>query len=265
MPAAIPPTSDTRAVADFADMLVARFLEARHSINPLGRVEADIEALNLIYLMIRHVEGVACLSREDLALLPPALVASRAAFEAGVRALWLLQPLDPFDRDARYLAHLRTEESFRERRLRDATTTPPPATAAALASIRSFRTAVEAALPPHIKRIPQAPRFDRMLAAVGIPEFYDLYAFLSQTAHGTHIATHLFRKHLGSAKVIGEFITPSAWSTPFRTGISALLHAGSQFLTVKGGSVARFCPPDLREYGYALLDALESTTAQTTS
>ena len=43
--------------------------------------------------------GVITLARTDLVLLPPAQVAARAAFEASVRAAWLVHAADPFERE----------------------------------------------------------------------------------------------------------------------------------------------------------------------
>jgi hypothetical protein len=73
---------------------------------PIGRYEADVEAGNLLKLVIRHVEGVIALSLNDLVLLPSAMVIARACYEAAIKAMWMATPDDPFDREVRWLAHL---------------------------------------------------------------------------------------------------------------------------------------------------------------
>jgi hypothetical protein len=56
----------------------------------LGKYEAEIEAWALFNLAIRHIDGVIALARHDLILLPPALMAARAGFEAAIKAAWLV-------------------------------------------------------------------------------------------------------------------------------------------------------------------------------
>src|SRR5262245_45407378 len=88
-----------------------RYLRARSTLpDTFGAWEANVEALNLTYLVIRHVEAITELAQKDLVLIPTATLAARAAFEASVRTRWLLLPDDSFDREARYLAHLAGEE-----------------------------------------------------------------------------------------------------------------------------------------------------------
>ena len=58
------------------------------------------------------------LSPDRLSLLPPAKAAARAAFKSSVKAAWLVHPRDPFEREARSLAHLRTEEDYLNRQMK---------------------------------------------------------------------------------------------------------------------------------------------------
>jgi hypothetical protein len=92
-------------------------LEGRpiHIPDVFGKYEADIEAWLLFNLAIRHTEGVIALARHDLILLPPAQMAARAGFEAAVKAAWLVDADDPFDREARWLAHLSFQERYLSR------------------------------------------------------------------------------------------------------------------------------------------------------
>jgi hypothetical protein len=64
---------------------IGRLIRAWAGCRPLGEYEADGEALNLLKLIIRHVESVVALASRDLVLLPSALVVARAACEVGHR------------------------------------------------------------------------------------------------------------------------------------------------------------------------------------
>jgi len=97
------------------DGAIQAFLTRRKSLPPLGRWEADIEANNLFNLAIRHIESIVELARRDLVLLPSANVLARAVFETSVKAAWMVQPDDPFQRELRWLAHLQEEVRMHDR------------------------------------------------------------------------------------------------------------------------------------------------------
>jgi hypothetical protein len=59
-------------------------------------------------LLIRHLESVCELAGHDLVLLPSAIVLSRAAFEASVRARWMLRRLTRMSERLRWVLHLRS-------------------------------------------------------------------------------------------------------------------------------------------------------------
>jgi hypothetical protein len=106
-----PITAPLARVCVLLDDLLGQFITAcRESLPPLGKYEAEVEALNLFKLAIRNIEGVIALARTDLVLLPPAIASARAGFEAAVKAAWLIDADDPFDREARWIVHLASEE-----------------------------------------------------------------------------------------------------------------------------------------------------------
>ena len=111
----LPITREVEVACEELDRAIGLFLEARKTLPPLGRYESEIEAVNLFALAIRDIEGVVALAREDLVLLPPAMAAARAAFEAAVKGAWIVDVDDPFEREVRWLAHLKAEERFYER------------------------------------------------------------------------------------------------------------------------------------------------------
>jgi hypothetical protein len=117
-PTIMPITAEIRAKCDRLDEMIAEFIAARKNL-VLRKYEAPVAALLLFNLTIRNVEGVIALARTDLVLLPPALIIARAAFEASVKAAWIMIPADPFERETHWLAHLKSEKSYLEREIKE--------------------------------------------------------------------------------------------------------------------------------------------------
>jgi Family of unknown function (DUF5677) len=192
----LPTTEPVARVCTLLDDLVGKFIATCRNRPPrVVEYEAEVEALNLFKVAIRNIEGVITLARNDLILLPPALAAARSCFEAAVKAAWLVNADDQFDREARWLVHLASEERYLARvaaRLEklgyDVTDLRQRET-----DIRNFRLAVDKKLPQHIARLKGTPSFEEMLAALGAQELYSFYLLLSQSAHAEHQATWLYR------------------------------------------------------------------------
>jgi hypothetical protein len=240
----LPITEPVARVCVLLDDLVGKFIAAyRDTLPSFGRYESEIEALNLFKIAIRNIEGVIALAREDLILLPPALAAARACFETAVKAAWLVDADDPFDREARWLVHLASEERYCARvadrlaklgndvtDLRDRET-----------KIRDFRLSVETKLPRHTARLKATPDFEKMLTALGGERLYSFYILLSQSAHAEHQATWSYRRGgLGTKKLIGEFIQPADWFFPLRVAFLSFSHACRVFLGRLGGKPEEF-------------------------
>lgn len=181
----------------------------------LGKWEADVEAFHLLLLSACHASSTAHLARISQSLQPSTFALARVCMECGARALWLLQPDQPFEREARWLAHLHSDASASERlgkALKGPNLRHPLEDVAC--QIREFASAVEAKLPTNVDRVTQVPNFRSILEAIGNPEKYALYVQLSQITHGTHFATGTFRRNLGSLKQYGEFIRTEDWYFP---------------------------------------------------
>jgi hypothetical protein len=170
---------------------------------------------------------------------------------------------DPFDREARWLVHLASEERYLNRISRIADRSPRLKWDVAglreeEKSIRRFRLAVEAKLPPHIRRLERSPTFDAMLAELGGEALYLFYVRLSQTAHGEHAATWLYRAGgLGTEKRSGEFITPSDWFIPLRVGFLSFASPAQIFLGRVTGSAEKYLSDELREKIEEMLSRIE--------
>jgi hypothetical protein len=246
----LPITGSIKSVCVLLDEVLSDFITIYRDTPPSFRYEAHREALNLFKIAIRNLEGVIELARHDLILLPPALAAARACFEAAVKAAWLVNADDPFDREARWLVHLASEERYlarmadRLQRLKwDAAGHRQQEKI-----IREFRLSVETQLPPHIRRLERSPSFDAMLAELGSEALYLFYVNLSQTVHGEHAATWLYRGGgLGTENQSGEFITPSSWFIPLRVGFLSFCAPAQIFLRRVTGSTANYLSDDLQK------------------
>ena len=211
-----PPTSEALAACAALDRVIASFGTARSTLPP-SSYEADVEAVNLFNLVIRHVQGVLAMARTDFGLIPPASTSARAAFETAIRAAWLVDADDPFIREARWLAHLEEAESANRRA--GARSSLPNSAARfnqEAESIQQFREAVADVMPKHVPLLRKVPKLPEMITSIGGAHLYSLYIYLSQYAHGGHMAADLYRRHLGTEKAFGDFATSGHWYIALR-------------------------------------------------
>lgn len=265
----VPPLPTIRAAAELLDDVIARFLEARSTIPSMGKWEAIDEAHVMLLLMIRNIEGVTTLAQRDLVLLPGAMVMARVAFETGVTVRWMLAPEEPYEWEMRWLRTCTARESFYDDAATFLTSIGRESAffARMAATLHSFHDGVAAALPPKYRKNFQpkkVPNMRQMLQAVGQEERYVHYAYASQFAHGTQAATELYRRHLGTAKEFGEFVTPAAWQHCLFLCWFSLSLAGQQFLARAGGNAEAFLPEILVSKGNQAITAITSADGEST-
>jgi len=236
-----PPTTMTADIGEACHMLeemAARLMAFFGKVpSGLGQYESTAEAFSLLYLSTRNVQGVVDLARTTLLLLPSALVVSRAAFEAAIKAAWMIDTDDPFDREARYLAHLESEEKYLEWEARRISKVgiSTESTKAREENIKDFRLKMTAMLPPHT-RVTGLPTLDQMLTSIGGEKLYAFYNKLSQYTHASHAATWLYRSGgLGTERKHGEFISADQWFLPLRICMLALGQPGRICIHRLGG------------------------------
>lgn len=251
MSTVLPITAPVARVCELLDDLVARFIATcRDTLPPLGKYEAEIESLNLFKIAIRNTEGVLALARRDLALLPPALAAARSCFETAVKAAWLVNADDPFDREARWLIHLASEERYLARVADRLEKIGNDVTALRNREsiIRNFRLAVDAKLPKNIARLKGTPDFEKMLEALGGENLYSFYLLLSQSTHAEHATTWNYRTGgLGTEKHIGEFVQPTNWFIPLRVCFLSFTQPSLIFLARLGGKPGEYLSEETRQ------------------
>jgi hypothetical protein len=165
---------------------------------------------------------------------------------------WLLQPENPLEREARWLAILKeSEEHYGKIANGMETTNEDPEIVEGLRGtkeqIHEFRINVEAALPKDIKLIKKTPSLRSMAEATGEEHKYYVYAHASQYVHGTAGATEAYRRNLGAYKQFGERISSSSWRIPLLLTWYGLGTAGVHFLHRVGGDVEVFLPGQAHE------------------
>jgi hypothetical protein len=250
------PTPEILTVAELLDHAISRFLDSLATPPTSGTFEVNDECLMLIALAIRHVEGVITLAKRDLVLLPAAWVMTRAAYEAGMRILWMLDPSDPFAREVRWLAHVKEGEQYYKRMAEqlDRLGADSAGMQSVYENIRDFRLAVEAKLPSPHSPLPKIPGPAKMLETMsGMQDKYVAYMVMSQYTHGTFVATELYRRHLGVAKELGEFTSVQDWYYCLQLCWYCLHAPGRRFLERNGGDVEAFLPT---EYTLTVQEAL---------
>jgi hypothetical protein len=223
------PTDVVLKTCDLLDQGIKQYLTARNRLHA-GRYEADVEALLVFNLGVRHIESIIALARTDLVLLPSAIQLSRAAFECCVRAAWLVNDGDPFRREARWLMHIDGEISADRRwsdRMKQAGVDNGKGLARATA-IKDFRETIATALEERGVQVnSKMPHFDHILSDIGGENLYSYYIMASQYTHGGHGATWLYRtRGLGTQKQIGEYICVDDWVLPLKMCWLALSRPG---------------------------------------
>jgi hypothetical protein len=233
-----PTTPEIAKAVDVFEAAIGSFLGLfAPSPDQVGKYEAELEAHKLLALAIRNLEAVFQIARADLVLLPSALVLSRSTFEISTRALWLMQPSDPMQREARWVAHLRDEVQYYERLVKryEHVGADPAIPLHRRSQLHEFVESVAALLPAGCTPPSRIPKFDVMLEALGVPSAYPIYAILSQYTHGTHFATWLYRRNLGTKMLSGEFTAPHQWYVPLTASWWAFQAVSARLVEVVTG------------------------------
>jgi hypothetical protein len=149
---------------------VGHLLKARRHVAPdLLKYDSSHDAPNLLYVAIRHIEAIALLASQDVALGQAAVTLARAALEVSVRALWLVDDNDPFRRERRWLVLVEEEVRGRRRaqsyaqasRSKSVHDADPTADA-----LEKFAKDVDAMLPAGYPRLTRVPTAEQMFGEV---------------------------------------------------------------------------------------------------
>jgi hypothetical protein len=231
--------------ADEVEGLVLDVLEAREaaSVDELVLERRDRG------LGHRVVVGVALRAdrRVDLQLVETvaAMVLARAAYEGGIRVLWMLEPDDPFDREGRWPANVQQTARFHEKLALEFESLAfedhvVEDRREAAAAIRAFAEGVTGKLPEGIEPTPTVPPLRAMVRELAMPERYVAYRLGSQFTHVGGYAVGIYRRNLGTAVEVGEFLEPDQWIAPLHMTWWSLWMPAARLLSLMKGDVEAF-------------------------
>ena len=220
------------------DIVTATFRDARQGLDA-PRYEADYAAFKLMQQAWLHVNAFS-----HVAAIPYTgshLIAGwallRAAYEAGLRALWLVKDDDWKEREARWLGWMHAEEDYWLRLAKDFRATAP-GYAGELESyartLRNRREEITKMLPKDSR--PAPPSIAQMIADVGLePQYYIPYRVACDALHGGPGSWRLAMKEADGRLHFLSAVTAREWAQPFRIaswcvaqpGIAVLLRAGA--------------------------------------
>lgn len=222
----------------------------------LGRWEAPKHAWTLSNLSLRHGQSTLALARSDVVLLPGAWATCRAALEASLKAAWLVDTDDEWEREARWLALADEDRRFAQH-LANVLPDLHELHREHAKSTADFLNGIRLKLPAHVTVPVGTPSVEEMAQQAG-DGIYDLYRWASQFVHATDPATALlYRTSRGPEAVFGETVDDYQWVQPLRIaweavalGIRAVLHATTREVTI-----------DVDVYHAQVVQALEELAA----
>lgn len=259
------PTPDILRLADLIDEGLVRFIKARFTVPESRKWESHVEASLLLGIVIRNAEAILDLARKDLVLLPAANVLARTVFEVTVKAAWMVQPNDPYDREINWLVHIREEARLNKQISDNVIKSGGDARIfqERASTLRDFADEVAAALPAGYAELPRNPRVEDMLETIEQGKIYPFYRLLAAYVHGGHTSTWLYRRHLGTYKEHGEFITPADWYIPLNASWSSVHLLGPYILEHLGASEPQFVSPEDAAAIDSAFTLLNSTSSRT--
>lgn len=213
----------TRIEAGLGIYIRARGHGALHS-----QWEAPRHGWALGNLAIRHTEATALMARTDVAMAPTAFVTARAAVESAARSIWLMEPEDVWEREARWVAFLREGGRLAERRQ----LAENERLSGRARAIRDFASEVGQKLPAGTE-IPGIPSIDSLLARYGTT-LDAFYVHSSQYTHSAELATSAFRVNLGIAADFGDYTDVEDWIVPLRQAWQAATARALQLMKIVG-------------------------------
>lgn len=256
------PTAQMLQAAALLERVMRRLLDDVQALPNQWTDEVEVEALLLMQLTVRAVEGMLVLLRHDLRLLHPALVISRTAMDTAFRLQWLLYPTDATERNKRFLEMLRENEDF-SRSVQDGLKKWSIDNAHDQERVRMLsqhRAALAARwnleLPE--KKDSTLRVTEQLLESINTPRLYLTYRAASQNTHGTNAATMEESRRIKEGTV-DVFVAD--WSPCFWLCWYALYTTGTFLLQRLSGSPETFPSLELSNKVEAVFDALKANNS----
>jgi hypothetical protein len=213
-----PPSPQLLAIAQGIDDAVGQLLKARGKLSKeLTKYESTHDSLNLMFVAIRHIEAVAQLARHDVVLGQTAMTLARAALESSVRALWMVDDNNYFQRERRWCALTDEEIRGRRRAAKYASAVSPTGAVKSdpiADTLERFLKGIDPLFPKGTTKIASIPTMEQMMRDVKVKANYFLYVIASQIVHGTLWATNAYRGGLGSGRAPADRVTEQSWLDP---------------------------------------------------
>jgi hypothetical protein len=243
-----PPTLEILRACDSIDEIIQAYLNALAHAKTSRRFEAPVEVYSILKLLIRHSEAITMLARHDLIFAPAAVSIARSILEAGYRASWLLKPVDPFEREARWVLYLETAVEHHSK-LAGMETLPNKVRERhneVATSYKSFASDFRRLLNENDYTVPKKfPNFRQLMIDQSLPECYHLFVYFSAATHSNFEAMSWYRQGLGDAKQLGEFLDEEDWATPLDATGSVLFLVAEMFLRENDVDVQKHFPRSL--------------------
>ncbi len=253
------PTPQMLHAAALLEQVMRQLLDEVQALPHQWKDEVEGEALLLMHLTVRAVEGVLVLLRHDLRLLHPALVISRTAMDTAFRLQWLLYPTDATERNKRFLEMVRENEDF-SRNVLDGMRKWNMESAhyqerVRLLSQHRASLAAQWNLELPEKKDSTLRVAEQLLESINTPRLYLTYRAASQNTHGTNAATMEEGRRIQEGTV-DAFVAD--WSPCFWLCWYALYTTGTFLLQRLGGSTGTFPSLELSNKVEAAFDAMKA-------
>ncbi len=194
-------------------------------------------------LCIRYLESINELAKQDLVYLPSAMVLSRSVFESAINVLWLMQPNDLFECESRYLSRLRDYENWISGQIKyfNNLNWNTDKYEEEKKLIIEFRKDIEKLLEDKGYKTSNSKNLREILKSVHEERKYLYYKLLSGYTHGGYYSTNLYRKNLGTCKILGEFISIDDWKLVYIVAWPAFEIASEFFIDRASKSQFEIC------------------------
>lgn len=206
------PRPELVAVADALDQAVMKYLAMERPTTVT--MQSPVAGLVMSWIVARNIQAVALLARTDELLFPAVWPNARAAFEIGLRIIWILFPGDPFECELRLLPVLDEYARYNERmEARKPEFAIPGRHAETANGVRATLEALRARIPKGRSEPPRIPDMPSILKEIGNEHLYPAYIEGSQYPHGTMAASAAYKR--GSA-TFAEAVNLREWLLPMR-------------------------------------------------
>jgi Family of unknown function (DUF5677) len=203
---------------DAIDSAIEAMISACNDI-PHSEVYADQESLIRLNLVIKNIQAVLLIARNDLLLIVPALVVARAAYETAIRSVWMVNHEDPYEREIRLVCYI-NEEIKVQKKIADREPKLPADELRQLTEqinkLTEYRNKV---VSKYSSNNPQktidsdqgCPNFEAMCKGITNKDLYKNYIYLSQYAHGNRTAIESFSRGFCENQKMGDYLEPRHW------------------------------------------------------